>query len=169
MFAFGFRGNPISALAACTLVCGLAGCTLSPFDDDGAVRQISRSVKLSPQATEAPGFVEQSRGRELEFLPVGVTPAARTPLKDAKQLEAELQTKRQQNEAAAAAARPPSPYDGKIEPGYKPPPAAPVPPSGPNVAAPKAPPPASAAASPRDRAIAGARKRAQEAAEQARP
>lgn len=139
MFVFrGFR-NPVSATMLVVLGLGLAGCTnnpLSPFDDDGVVRQTTRSVGLSPKPVQAPGFVESSRPEKLEFVPVGVTPPARTPLSNPKAVEAELAAKAAANSLAVAAPQPASPYAGKIEPGYKPPPPAPLPPGGPELSLP---------------------------------
>ena len=138
MFGFRLRGNPISMFGVCVLGIGLSGCALSPFDDDGVVRATTRSVGLSPNPVQAPGFVQQTRPDELKYVPVGVTPPPRVPLGNPKTLEAELAAKRAQNEAAAASQRPPSPYEGRIEPGYKPPKPAPIPDSGPPLTVPRA-------------------------------
>lgn len=135
MCAFTLRGNPLSVVGACVICLGLSACSfagLEPFDDDGATRGLSRTVGLSPKpAANTPAFVEQSRGRDLGYLPVGVTPPPRLPLKSAQQVEAELNALRAANEARAAAPRPASPFDGRVEPGYKPPPVPPIPASEP--------------------------------------
>lgn len=151
-----------------TLVCALGGCTLSPFDDDGLARKTTQTLKLSPSATQPAEFVQQSRPEKLEYVPVGVTPPARTPLKDPKAMEKELQSIKDQAQARATAPRPSSPYDGKIEPGFKPPPPPPLPPSAASpITVPQAQP--GPAASPRDRVLAGARRRANEAAKSVAP
>jgi hypothetical protein len=142
MGAFTVRGNPLSVVGACILALGVSACSfagLEPFDDDGAVRQTSRSIGLSPKpVTDTPGFVQASRPQEVGYIPVGVTPPPRVPLKNAQQVESELNALRAANEARAAAPKPASPYDGKVEPGYKPPPPPPIP-DGPAVSLPKAP------------------------------
>lgn len=140
MFVFRSFRNPVSPAIALSLGLVLAGCTnnpLTPFDDDGLVRSSTRSVGLSPKPVQAPGFVEQSRREELAYVPVGVTPPARTPLSNPKQLEAELAAKRAANEASAAAPAPASPYAGKIEPGYRAPAPPPIP-EGPDIKLPSA-------------------------------
>lgn len=159
MFGFYFRGNPISAFAVCSLVLVASGCTLNPFDDDGAVRQTSRQLGLSPNPVERPEFVRRTRPEDMQYLPVGVTPPPRVPLQSPQALEAELAAKRAGNEAAANAPKPPSPYDGKIEPGFKPPPPAPLPTSAPIPGFPKA--DAKAAPQPGNKAT-NIRKRGQE-------
>ena len=140
MFVFRSFRNPVSPIVALSLGIALAGCTnnpLTPFDDDGVVRSTTRAVGLSPKPVQAPGFVEQTRKEELEYVPVGVTPPARTPLNNPKVMEADLAAKRAANEASAAAPRPASPYAGKIEPGYRAPEPAPIP-AGPELKIPGA-------------------------------
>ena len=141
MFVFRSFRNPVSAPMLVVLCLGVAGCTnnpLSPFDDDGVVRQTTRSVGLSPKPVQAPGFVEKSRPETLQYVPVGVTPPARTPLNNPQSVTADLAAKAAAASAAAAAPKPASPYDGKIEPGYKPPTPPPIPPGGPELKVPAA-------------------------------
>lgn len=124
MCAFWPGGNPIKAAFACALALGLTGCATGMFDDD-------RVIPLTPKPVEAPEFVRQSRPAEPTF--ISVAPPAvekKVPLKSKEELaaaESALAAKSAGNRSAAARARIPSPLDGKIEPGYRPPATTPVP------------------------------------------
>lgn len=156
MAIFIFIRNVLACatLAGCAL--SLGGCALSPFDEENPLRQAGTVIGTTGKLAEPKPFVKDSRTGADQYPAVGVTPAA--PAIPARQgsgvqaLENELNAMRQRNEAAVAAKPPPSPFDGKVEPGFKPPPPAPLPAyTGPKIDVPgatagaKAPPPAPAA------------------------
>lgn len=132
--------NAIKAVGALALGLALSGCALSPFEEDGVFRQTATSVGVTGKLAEPAPFVQSSRTGQTEYPPVGVTPQRPAPPQSAlgvSQMTTALDQLRQRNETIAATARPASPYDGKIEPGYKPPPLPPVPAyTGPAVASP---------------------------------
>lgn len=141
MLGFDTARNHLKAGLACALGLTLAGCALSPFDEDGFLRKTTTTVGVTGKLAEPQEFVRESRTGKEEYPPVGVTPPAPAvpvrPSYGVSALENELNALRQRNEQVTSAPRPPSPYDGKIEPGYKPPPPAPLPEyTGPRVEAP---------------------------------
>lgn len=143
MLGFGTARNHLKAGLACALGLTLGGCALSPFDEDGLFRKTTTTVGVTGKLNEPADFVRESRTGKEEYPPVGVTPPAPAvparPAAGVTALEAELNALKQRNEKVTSAPRPPSPYDGKIEPGYKPPPPAPLPAyTGPKVEAPAA-------------------------------
>jgi len=124
MCAFSNGGNPIKAARAGAMALLLAGCATGIADDD-------RMFQLGPKPAEPADFVRTSRPEKLDFVPVAAPVQDRAvPLKSKDQLakaEADLAAKVSGNRAAAARGRPKSPFDGRIEPGYKPPRPQPVP------------------------------------------
>lgn len=140
MIVFPVRRNAIKALGSLALCAALGGCALSPFDEDSFFRRTTTKVGVTGQLVEPAPFVKEARTGDTEYPPVGITPQRPTPPQSAQgvsQLASQLDQLRQRNETIAATARPASPYDGKIEPGYKPPPLPPVPAyTGPAVASP---------------------------------
>lgn len=140
MIVFPQPRNAIKALGCLALGAALGGCALSPFDEDSLFRHTATKAGVTGQLVEPAPFVKEARTGVTQYPPVGVTPQRPTPPQSAQgvtQLSSQLDQLRQRNETIAATARPASPYDGKIEPGYKPPPLPPVPAyTGPAVASP---------------------------------
>ena len=97
--------------------CASDGAGTAPAANSSAPRLASISTTLQEPAE----FVRQSRPAGTpDFIPVGVTPPARTaPKRDAsavEKLEKELDAQRNRSRAYAARPRPASSYDGKIPP-----------------------------------------------------
>ena len=124
-------GNSLNAAMISAGLLGLGGCALSPFDDDGVFRQVTTAAGATGKLQEPAPFVKEKRPAELEYQPVGVTP---TRTLDARRgeavqdLEKELRARQATSVEKANRPVPKSQYDGKIEPGFKPPPAPPLPP-----------------------------------------
>jgi hypothetical protein len=94
-----------AALAfAAVAVANVAACA----DGSNPTRDLAHSVGLGPKMTESPEFVDRTRPKSLDYLPVGVGPGERpTPARTADEIkaaEAEMDALRAQNEAAGAAA-----------------------------------------------------------------
>ncbi|MCA0424950.1 MAG: hypothetical protein LCH61_16820 [Proteobacteria bacterium] len=95
------------------------------------LRNAGTVIGTTGKLSEPKPFVKDSRTGSTEYPAVGVTPAE--PAIRARQgagvqaLENELNALRARNDQAVAAQRPPSPFDGKVEPGFKPPPPKPLP------------------------------------------
>lgn len=131
MTIFAVIGNAVRAATFVGLAFHLGGCALSPFDEDSVLRQAGTQIGTTGKLADPKPFVRDSRPAEQSYPPVGVTPAPHSipprPASGVQALEAELTALRQRNEQAVAAPRPASPFDGKVEPGFKPPPPAPLP------------------------------------------
>lgn len=131
MAIFRTIGNAFKPATFVGLALLLGGCALSPFDDDGIVRQVGTTVGTAGKLSEPKDFVKESRPDQQTYQPVGVTPAPHAiPPRAAagvQSMENELNALRQRNEQAVSAPKPPSPYDGKVEPGYKQPEPPPLP------------------------------------------
>ncbi len=130
MRVFSGLRNAIKGLAIVLIGLAGQGCALSPFEEDGVFRRTTTTVGVTGKLAEPEPFVRDSRSPQAEYPAVGVTPqrpAAPHSADGVVRTAAELDQLRQKNEAIAAAARPASPYDGKIEPGFKPPELPPVP------------------------------------------
>lgn len=123
-------GNSLNAVLIVAWGLSLGGCALSPFDEDGTFRQVTTAVGATGQLQEPAPFVKEKRPDELEYQPVGVTPTRPTDARRGsavQDLEKELRSRQATSVQNANRPVPKSPYDGKIEPGFKPPPPAPLP------------------------------------------
>ncbi|HRK43779.1 MAG TPA: hypothetical protein PLH11_12125, partial [Gemmobacter sp.] len=124
----GFPGlrNAHKAGPAVALALLLSGCALAPFEEDGIFRKVTTTVGATGQLVEPKEFVRENRTGREDYLPVGVTPPQPAiPVRQGASvtaLENELNALKARNEQVVSAPRPASPFDGKIEPGYKPPP-----------------------------------------------
>lgn len=131
MAIFRIIGNAFKCATFVGIACALSACALSPFDEDNMLRKAGTAIGTTGKLAEPQEFVKNSRLGEQTYPPVGVTPAPHAVLPKAasgvQAMEAELNALRQRNEQAIAAPRPASPFDGKVEPGFKPPPLAPLP------------------------------------------
>ena len=131
MIVFTAPRNPLKAALALVVAAALSGCALSPFDEDSGLRQVTTAIGTTGKLVEPQPFVRTSRPAEQTYPPVGITPAPHSiPVKAAagvNAMEAELNALKAANDKAAAAPKPASPLDGKVEPGFKPPPQAPIP------------------------------------------
>lgn len=143
MIVFATPRNQLKAGLALLLAAAVGGCALSPFDEDSTFRRTTTQVGVTSQLAEPADFVKNSRTGSEEYPPVGITPAPpKIPARQGggiAEFEQQLTALRQRNEQIAAQPRPSSPYDGKIEPGYKAPPPPPLPAyTGPRVDVPEA-------------------------------
>jgi hypothetical protein len=123
-------GNWPNAVFALALALSVGGCALAPFAEDGLFRQATTAVGATGRLQEPAPFVKESRPAEQDYVPVGVTPKRSVDPRapgGVSQLEQELRAKQAGSVQQATRPVPPSPYDGKIEPGFKPPPPAPLP------------------------------------------
>ena len=131
MIVFAALRNPLKAAAIAFGAAALSGCALSPFDEDSGFRKAGTVIGTTGKLAEPQPFVRDSRPADQAYLPVGVTPAPHSvPVKQGAgvaAMEAELNALKAKNELAAAAPKPVSPLDGKVEPGFKQPPPPPIP------------------------------------------
>lgn len=106
------------------LIVGL-GLTLVGCATDGAgtssLAGAARAIKVTTEEPVPAEFVRAARPAAApDFIPVGVTPPARTEPKrdpaELEKLEAELKAQRDRSRAYAGRPKPPPAYDGKIPP-----------------------------------------------------
>ncbi|HRJ70475.1 MAG TPA: hypothetical protein PK812_12810, partial [Beijerinckiaceae bacterium] len=108
---------------------GLGGCALTPFDEEGTFRHVTTAAGATGKLQEPAPFVRETRPAELEYQPVGVTPGRPTEARRGtavQDLEKELRARQAASVQQASRPVPRSPYDGKIEPGFRPPAPAPL-------------------------------------------
>lgn len=154
MAIFRFIGNALKCATFVGIACGVSACALSPFDEDNMLRKAGTVIGTTGKLSEPQDFVKNTRQAEQTYPPVGVTPAPHAILPKSaggvQAMEAELNALRQRNEQTVAAPRPASPFDGKVEPGFKPPPLAPLPAyTGPKIDVPQASEPVAAPVDPK--------------------
>ena len=123
------RARAIAFVAGVAAMLALAGCT-GTTSPENPLRQGAIATGMATGDAEPAEFVRQSRPAQApEFLPVGVTPPARTtPVHNAerlKALEAELDRQRAASQGFARRAAPRPTYDGSRPPRPAPPPASP--------------------------------------------
>lgn len=134
-------GNSPNATLAILAGLLVSGCALSPFEEESFFRRSTTAVGATGKLPEPAPFVRESRPEETTFQPVGVTPKREIDPRTASGVrDLEKQLRDQQATSVKAATRPatPSTYDGKIEPGFKPPQPPPLPTGkAPDVSAPQ--------------------------------
>jgi hypothetical protein len=94
------------AAAALAISAALAGCQTS--DDSGPLKTPAKLVGFATTPPESKDFVRETRQANQDYIPVGSRierPARKMTPQEFQAIEAELESQRQTNESAGAAAR----------------------------------------------------------------
>ena len=116
------RGRAPAGLAAALLAVALAGCGQTQATVSSAVRPVATATGFATTVPEPQDFVKSSRPKDMDYLPVGVTPPARdTKILTPEQLaaaEKDLEATRG-NHDALSGRPPPKPKAPKTAPTKK--------------------------------------------------